>query len=96
MYIILPYIVMYIIYKIIIDFHFFNYSHEGVPNLPVEWGPGVPNIPVDWGRGSPISIGRMGTRGPHSHEGVPNLPVEWGPGVPNIPVDWGRGSLIYR
>ena len=52
---------------------------------------GVPNIPVDWGRGSPISTGRMGTRGPYSHEGVPNLPVEWGPGVSNIPVDWGPG-----
>ena len=41
------------------------HSHEGVPNLPVEWGPGVPNIPVDWGRG-PHSTGRLGTRGPQN------------------------------
>ena len=41
------------------------HSHEGVPNLPVEWGPGVPNIPVDWGRG-PYSTGRLGTRGPQN------------------------------
>ena len=42
------------------------HSHEGVPNLPVEWGPGVPNIPVDWGPGVPITGGPQNTVTPAS------------------------------
>ena len=37
------------------------HSYEGIPNIPVEWGPREPHFTV-----------RMGTRDPHSH-GIPKI-----------------------